>query len=124
MTVRIFSNPLKEKLLYLWKSYFMKLIERNMQTIIALCQMYKVNKLFVFGSILTERFNKESDIDLVVDFNKEDITDYFDNYYNLKDSLQEVLGREVDLLEEQAIKNPYLRKSVDSSKMLIYERAS
>jgi predicted nucleotidyltransferase len=38
--------------------------------------------------------------------------------------LQEVLGREVDLLEEQAIKNPYLRKSVDSSKMLIYERAS
>ena len=81
--------------------------------------MYKVNKLFVFGSILTERFNKESDIDLVVDFNKEDITDYFDNYYNLKDSLQEVLGR-----EEQAIKNPYLRNSVDSSKMLIYERAS
>lgn len=69
----------------------MKLIERNMQTIIALCQMYKVNKLFVFGSILTERFNKESDI---------------------------------DFLEEQAIKNPYLRKSVDSSKMLIYERAS
>ncbi len=98
----------------------MKLIERNMQTIIALCKMYKVNKLFVFGSILTERFNKESDIDLVVDFNKEDISDYFDNYYNLKDSLQEVLGREVDLLEEQAIKNPYLRKSVDSSKMLIY----
>lgn len=34
----------------------MKLIERNMQTIIALCKMYKVNKLFVFGSILTERF--------------------------------------------------------------------
>ena len=106
----------------------MKLVERNMQTIIALCQMmYKVNKLFVFGSILTERFNKESDIDLVVDFNKKDITDYFDNYYNyynLKDSLQEVLGREVDLLEEQAIKNPYLRNSVDSSKMLIYERAS
>lgn len=113
-------NSLKEKLLYLWKSYFMKLIERNMQTIIALCQMYKVNKLFVFGSILTERFNKESDIDLVVDFNKEDISDYFDNYYNLKDSLQEVLGREIDLLEEQAIKNPYLRKNVESSKMLIY----
>ena len=113
-----------EKLLYSWKSCFMKLIERNMQTIIALCQMYKVNKLFVFGSILTERFNKESDIDLVVDFNKEDITDYFDNYYNLKDSLQEVLGRKVDLLEEQAIKNPYLRKSVDTSKMLICERAS
>lgn len=98
----------------------MKLIERNMQTITALCQMYKVNKLFVFGSVLTERFSKDSDIDLVVDFNKENISDYFDNYYNLKDSLQEVLGRKIDLLEEQAIKNPYLRKSIDSSKMLIY----
>ena len=69
-----------------------------MQTIIALCQMYKVNKLFVFGSVLTERFNKDSDIDLVVDFKKEDISDYFDNYYNLKYSLQDVLGREIDLL--------------------------
>ena len=76
--------------------------------------------MFVFGSVLTERFNKGSDIDLVVDFKKEDISDYFDNYYNLKDSLQDVLGRKIDLLEEQAIKNPYLRKSIDSSKMLIY----
>ena len=46
----------------------MKLIENNIQKIVALCKKYKVGKLFVFGSILTNRFNDNSDVDLVVDF--------------------------------------------------------
>ena len=98
----------------------MKLIENNIQKIIALCKKYKVNKLFVFGSILTNRFNKDSDIDLVVSFNKAEVSDYFDDYFDFKYSLEELLGREVDLLEEQTIKNPYLKKNVDSTKVLIY----
>ena len=48
----------------------MKLVENNIQMIINLCKKYKVNKLFVFGSILTNRFNETSDIDMVVDFDK------------------------------------------------------
>lgn len=98
----------------------MKLIENNIQKIIALCKKYKVNKLFVFGSILTNHFNKDSDVDLVVSFNKAEVSDYFDNYFDFKYSLEELLGREVDLLEEQTIKNPYLKKNVDSTKVLIY----
>lgn len=98
----------------------MELIENNIQKIIALCKKYKVNKLFVFGSILTNRFNKDSDVDLVVSFNKAEVSDYFDNYFDFKYSLEELLGREVDLLEEQTIKNPYLKKNVDSTKVLIY----
>ena len=98
----------------------MKLIENNIQKIIALCKKYKVNKLFVFGSTLTNRFNKDSDVDLVVSFNKAEVSDYFDNYFDFKYSLEELLGREVDLLEEQTIKNPYLKKNVDSTKVLIY----
>jgi predicted nucleotidyltransferase len=57
---------------------------------------------------------------LVVDFNKTEVEDYFDNYFDFKYSLQDLLGREIDLLEEQTIKNPYLKKNVDSTKMLIY----
>jgi predicted nucleotidyltransferase len=98
----------------------MKLIDNNMPMIIALCKKHKVNKLFVFGSILTNRFNDESDIDLTVDFNKAEVIDYFDNYFDFKYSLEELLGRKVDLLEEQTIKNPYLRKNVDATKSLIY----
>lgn len=98
----------------------MKLIDNNMQKIIALCKKYKVHKLFVFGSILTNRFNDNSDIDFVVDFNKTEITDYFDNYFDFKYSLEDLLSREIDLLEEQTIKNPYLKKNIDSTKTLIY----
>ena len=57
----------------------MKLIENNIQKIIDLCKKHKVHKLFVFGSILTNRFNDNRDIDLVVDINKADVSDYFDN---------------------------------------------
>ena len=98
----------------------MKLIENNIQRIFALCKKHKVNKLFVFGSILTNRFNEKSDVDLVVDFKKTEIDDYFNNFFDLKYSLQDLFGREVDLLEEQTIRNPYLKENIDLSKMLIY----
>ena len=52
-------------------------------------------------------------------FEKE-VEDYFDNYFDFKYSLEELLGREIDLLEEQTIKNPYLKKNVDATKTLIY----
>ncbi len=98
----------------------MKLIENNIQKIVALCKKYKVKRLFVFGSILTDRFNDDSDVDLVVSFNKAEVSDYFDNYFDFKYSLEELLGRDVDLLEEQTIKNPYLKRNVDATKALIY----
>ena len=89
----------------------MQLIENNIHKIIDLCKKHKVHKLFVFGSILTNRFNDKSDVE---------VEDYFDNYFDFKYSLEELLGREIDLLEEQTIKNPYLKKNVDATKTLIY----
>ena len=74
----------------------------------------------MFGSILTNRFNKENDVDFIVNFDKAQVTDYFSNFFDLKYALEDVLGREVDLLEEQTIKNPYLKKNVDATKTLIY----
>lgn len=98
----------------------MNLIDNNRQKIAALCKKYKVSKLFVFGSVLTNRFNDESDVDLLVSFDKEKIKDYFDNYFDFKYSLEDLFGREVDLLEEQTIKNPYLKKSIEENKALVY----
>lgn len=59
----------------------MKLIENNIQKIIDLCKKHKVHKLFVSGSVLTNRFSENSDVDLVVDFNKTEVGDYFDNFF-------------------------------------------
>ena len=98
----------------------MSIIDRNIEKIRALCTKHNVSKLFVFGSILTDKYRQSSDIDFIVDFSEIDIYDYADNYFNLKSSLEDLLNRQVDLLEEKAIKNPYLRQNIDSSKRLIY----
>jgi predicted nucleotidyltransferase len=98
----------------------MNLLDRNIDKIKNLCDKHKVSKLYVFGSILTNQFSKSSDIDFVVDFKNVNLYNYADNYFDLKTSLENLLKRQIDLLEEKAIKNPYLRRSIDSSKRMIY----
>lgn len=87
-----------------------------------LCLQNKVKSLYVFGSVLTEKFNDQSDIDLVVDIDSSDPFDYADSYFNLKFALQDLFRRPIDLLENKAIKNPYIRQNIDHSKSLIYAR--
>ena len=96
------------------------LIENHNNDIFNLCKTHKVKSLYAFGSVLTDKFNSESDVDLIVDFENLDVLDYGDNYYNLKFSLENILKRSIDLLEEKAIKNPYFRKSLNQNKVLIY----
>ncbi len=98
----------------------MNLVDKNIDGIKDLCRKHKVRKLFAFGSVLTGKFKRTSDIDLIVDFQDVDLYSYADNYFDLKDSLERLFKREVDLLEDKAIKNPYLRQSIESSKHLIY----
>lgn len=86
----------------------------------ALCANHKVKSLYAFGSVLTPNFNTNSDIDLIVDFKEIDVKDYADNYFDFKFSLQDIFNRPVDLLEEQAIKNPYFRQVVNQTKELVY----
>jgi hypothetical protein len=79
-----------------------------------------VKTLYAFGSVLTEKFNEESDVDFIVDFQDVDLLKYADNYFDLKFSLEDTLKRSVDLLEEKAIKNPYFKKAVEQQRKLIY----
>ena len=85
-----------------------------------LCEIYKVKRLYAFGSVLTDNFTKESDIDLVVEFSNVKLEDYADNYFDFKFSLQDIFKRPIDLLEEEAIKNPYLRQSINQQRQLVY----
>lgn len=98
----------------------MNIVEQNIVIIRDLCAKHNVSKLFVIGSVLTERFNNESDIDFIVDFSNVDLYEYADNYFDLKFSLESIFKRKIDLMEDKAINNPYLRKSIDSSKQIIY----
>ena len=100
----------------------MNLIEKNIDIIIALCKQHKVKELFIFGSILNQKFNDSSDVDFLVQFESIDILYYFDNYMDFKEKLEGLLGRPVDLVENQAIRNPIFRKVLDREKRLVYER--
>lgn len=100
----------------------MKLLEINMSRILDLCRKYKVKTLSVFGSILTDKFNDESDIDFLVDFQPIDPEkeDYVNNYFGLRDSLEQLLSRKIDLIEEKGLRNKYFLSVVNSTKQTIY----
>ena len=103
----------------------MKLIRRNMAQIVALCEKHKVVQLFVFGSILTDKFNKDSDVDftVIVDRNSLPVLVYGENYFEFKFALEDLLQRPVDLVEYNAVKNPYFKEELDETKQLIYGQA-
>jgi predicted nucleotidyltransferase len=69
---------------------------------------------------LTDQFTDKSDIDLIVDIDSIDPLEYSDFYFNLKFALEELLRREIDLLESRALKNPYLIDNINQSKTLLY----
>lgn len=102
----------------------MNLIDLNKEKLIELCNKHMVKELYLFGSILTEKFSDTSDIDLLIQFNQIELLDYFDNYMELKEELEQLFHRSVDLVENQAIRNPIFRKVVEREKQLIYERKS
>lgn len=98
----------------------MGLIETYREQIQTLCKNHKVKTLYSFGSVNTSRFNDDSDVDLMVDFDTTDPLEYSDNYFDLKFELEKIFNRPIDLLESKAIKNPFLRENIDQSKILIY----
>jgi predicted nucleotidyltransferase len=97
-------------------------LDRYKNEIDKLCFQNKVKTLYVFGSVLTNQFTTKSDIDLVVDIDSIDPFDYADSYFNLKFALQDLFKRKIDLLENKAIKNQYIRENIEQSKTLIYAR--
>lgn len=83
-------------------------------------ERFGVRRLRVFGSVLTDRFDpKRSDVDFLVDFypNRED---RLDDYLGLKDALAEIVGRDVDLVVADAVRNPYFKKVAFGSAQDVY----
>jgi len=97
-----------------------QLINSNKKSIEKACLEHNVRHLYAFGSVLTEKFNKESDIDFIVDFQNVSLQNHADNYFDLKYLLQEILERNIDLLEEKAIKNPYFKNVVFLQMQKVY----
>lgn len=95
-------------------------IEQHKESLQRLCLKHKVKRLAVFGSVLRIDFNKDSDIDFIVDIEDDDPLSYADTYFALKAAFERLFGRTIDLLEEKGLRNPVLRQRIDATKLLIY----
>ncbi|MBT3383786.1 MAG: hypothetical protein HN778_04830 [Prolixibacteraceae bacterium] len=96
-------------------------IDDYIKDINGLCKAHKVRTLFVFGSVITENFRPDSDIDFIVDINSNDPIDYAENYFDLKFKLEDLFKKPIDLLERKGLKNSHLIQSINNSKRMLYE---
>jgi predicted nucleotidyltransferase len=96
------------------------IFQQQLPKVIEQLKKHKVKRAFVFGSVCTDKFNEESDLDFLIYFNEIPLLEYADNYFGLKEKLEDLFGRKVDLVEGEVMKNPYFIKSVNNSKQLIY----
>ena len=87
-----------------------------------ICRTLPVKRLGVFGSALSEDFGPRSDVDVLVVFDTDAKADLFEKYFELKERLETLFGREVDLTVDKPFKNPVFRDSVEKSRTVIYER--
>jgi predicted nucleotidyltransferase len=87
-----------------------------------LCKAHDVKYLYAFGSATNDHFNPQSsDIDLMVEIDEADPVKRGENLLSLWDAFERFFNRKVDLLTDASIKNPFLRKSIDAGKVLIYD---
>ncbi|WP_029089990.1 nucleotidyltransferase family protein [Brevibacterium album] len=92
----------------------------DIEAIRSACEQYGVKRLRVFGSVLTDKFDSAtSDMDFLVDFQAER-ENLFHDYFDLKFELERIVGREVDLVMERSVKNPFFKASAFGNAQDIY----
>ena len=97
-------------------------LSKKKNDFVLLCKSHNVKYLYAFGSSVDERFDpKTSDIDLLVEIDSPDPIDRGEKLLSLWDLFEDFFDRKVDLLTESSIRNPYLKSSIESTKVLIYD---
>lgn len=86
------------------------------------CRALPVKSLGLFGSVLTEDFRSDSDVDVLVVFDKDEQTDFFEKYFELKEQLEKIFNRNIDLVVDKSFRNPVFRKAVENTRKIVYER--
>ena len=99
-----------------------QILENRREDIKGICQTLKVKRLYAFGSVVSEEFRKDSDIDFLISFaDNLTIEEYTNNYFSIHYRLRELFHREIDIVTERTLSNPYFIESINETKELIYE---
>ncbi len=96
------------------------IISNNIERIRQLCQKYKVNNLYVFGSVVSNELSESSDIDLLIEFYDMGYADYADYYLEIAEEFEELFNKPVDLITTKSLNNPILIESINQTKKQIY----
>jgi predicted nucleotidyltransferase len=96
-------------------------LKKHMPAITKLCQRYSVKRLSIYGSAMTRDFNRKSDVDFIVKYDRRKIKSLVDVYFGLVEDLEKHFKRPVDLMIEGPVRNPYLREGIKQTRKLIYE---
>ena len=98
------------------------LITQHSDDVAEICRRHHVKRLEVFGSAAVGDFDSNtSDIDFLVDYHPFPGPGKADAYFGLLEDLQRLFDRQIDLVVDRAIENPYFRQNVDKSKVAVYE---
>jgi len=97
-------------------------IEKVKPEIEQVCRRLPVRRLGLFGSAVSRDFTSASDVDVLVIFDSSENIDLFDTYFVLKERLEEIFERDVDLVVDKKFRNPVLRESIDRTRIVVYER--
>ncbi len=99
------------------------LIQNNITQIQMILEKLGIKRCYVFGSASSGDFNDQSDIDLLLSFDDQlSVKEYTNNYFELHYQLRSLLNREIDIVTEKTLSNPYFIDHINKSKALIYER--
>ncbi|MBC2601238.1 nucleotidyltransferase family protein [Puniceicoccus vermicola] len=96
------------------------ILTENIETIHSLCREYQVTQLDAFGSVLSDEFTQESDVDFVVYFHRDTETNAFRQYFEFKEALEGILDRPVDLVCGNSMRNAVFRKTVQASSVPLF----
>lgn len=98
-----------------------ELIEVHQAALAELCRRFGVDRLYVFGSAASGDLRPSSDVDLVVSMaDRLPTGTYADRFLDFAEAVEALLGRRVDLVSEQAIRNPFFRREVEATRQLVY----
>jgi len=96
------------------------LLDQHLPGIQRLCRDHHVKTLHAFGSVLRSDFNPDSDIDLLVVFDRSNGKSAFVQYFEFKEELESMLGRNVDLISYDSIQNPFFKRQIEETKQAVY----
>ena len=86
---------------------------------------HKVKKAYLFGSVVTDRFNDESDVDFLIDsMTEEDEPDAAvrgEVLWDLYFALEDLFKRKVDMVTRDSLTNKYFIEELNRTSVLIYE---